>query len=59
MAKVIQFIYTEDHRGVGTKDDPMRIVPQLWTLDGELVAEDDTNGSGDRFFYAYKLNSFI
>lgn len=55
----MQLIYTEDHRGVVTKDNPIRIVPQLWTLDGELVAEDDTNGNGDRFFYAYKLNNLI
>lgn len=28
-------------RGKGTEDDPMRVIKQIWTLDGELIAEVD------------------
>ena len=49
MAHIVQLIYTREFRGVGTKEDPSRSVPQLWTLDGKLVAEqDDTDGLHDR-----------
>jgi len=41
MAKIIKLILTHDRRGFGTADDPVRLCPQLWTLDGNLVAEHD------------------
>lgn len=44
MAKIIELIETEDRRGTGTDKDPMRLVSQLWTKDGQLVAEYDVCG---------------
>jgi len=41
MAKVIQVIETSEKRGKGTKDDVVRMVYQLWTLDGKLIVEHD------------------
>lgn len=41
MAKLIEAIYTEDRRGLGTKNDPVRLVPQWWTKEGELLFEKD------------------
>lgn len=41
MAKIIKLIYSEERAGLGTKDDPLRLCPQLWTLDGTLVAARD------------------
>ncbi len=41
--KVIQVIETKTLRGAGTMDDPARIVTQFWSLDGELLADDDTH----------------
>lgn len=40
MAKVIQVIESTTMRGNG-RDDPFRTILQLWTLEGELLAEDD------------------
>jgi hypothetical protein len=40
--KIIELIYTEERRGLGTKEDVMRLCPQLWTKEGTLVAEYDT-----------------
>jgi hypothetical protein len=61
MPKLIQVIYTEERRGLGqSDDDPVRLVPQLWTLDGRLICEaentynDKMDGSGhfrDRAFF--------
>lgn len=40
--QVLQVIRTEiERRGRGTPDDPVRVVTQLWTMEGELVAEID------------------
>ena len=41
MARVMNVIYTEERRGLGTNNDPIRLVAQLWSLDGELLAERD------------------
>jgi hypothetical protein len=41
MARVIQVIETEEKRGKGVEDDPIRGVTQYWSLDGELLAEND------------------
>lgn len=45
-SKVVQLIWTTERRGLGrTDEDPIRLVPQLWTLDGRLVAAFDAYGS--------------
>lgn len=41
MAKIIELILTEERRGLGKEDDPVRLVTQLFTKEGELVAEKD------------------
>lgn len=41
MAKLVELIETEAKRGMGTHHDPVRVVPQWWTTDGELVVEND------------------
>jgi hypothetical protein len=46
MAKVVQLILTYSRRGLGEPDDPIRMVPQLFTLRGELVAECDPTPKG-------------
>jgi len=43
MAKIIKLIYTEERTGLGVEGDPVRKCPQLWTLDGKLVASYDFN----------------
>lgn len=40
-ARVIQVIETTLERRGDGKDDPIRIVTQYWSFDGELLAEDD------------------
>ena len=42
MAKVVQLIYAEERIGMGQEDDPYRLVPQLFTMEGELVAQGST-----------------
>ena len=41
MTKIIELIYTEEKRGLGKSEDPIRMCPQLWTKDGKLIAEKD------------------
>jgi len=41
-ARVVQLIETTIlRRGEGLESDPVRIVTQYWTFDGQMVAEDD------------------
>ena len=40
-AKAVLVIETEALRGCGTEDDPCRIVRQYWSLEGELLAQND------------------
>ena len=40
-AKIVPVIVTESLRGIGTENDPVRIVKQYWSFDGELLAEND------------------
>lgn len=40
-AKVIQVIETTSLRGTGSEDDKCRPVTQYWSLDGNLLAEND------------------
>ena len=41
MARIVKFIHVETHRGAGSKTDPYRMIQQLWTAEGDLVAEYD------------------
>ncbi len=41
-AKVIHVIETKAKRGLGTEKDPEREVTQYWDLDGNFLAEMDT-----------------
>jgi len=41
MAQIIKLIYTQDRTGTGTEDDQVRLCPQLWTLQGTLIAQND------------------
>lgn len=41
-AKVIQVIETKAKRGLGTEKDPVREVTQYWDLEGNFLAEMDT-----------------
>lgn len=46
-ARVIQVIETTlERRGKGTTEDPLRIVRQYYSLEGELLAEDDPHRPG-------------
>jgi len=40
-ARIVRLIYTTERRGAGTDSDPHRDVVQLWSLDGNLIAELD------------------
>lgn len=45
-ARVLQVIETKTQRGSGRSlDDPVRIVTQYWTFDGEMLAERDEYAS--------------
>lgn len=45
--KLVVLILTHERRGRGLKEtDPVRLVPQLYTLDGTLICESDYTGSG-------------
>lgn len=41
MAKVIQVIESYDRRGIGRESDPIRMVRQFFTFEGELLFEFD------------------
>lgn len=46
-ARVVPVILSDDlRRGDGTEENPVRVVIQAFTLDGELVAEFDPAGHG-------------
>jgi len=36
----MQVIQAETRRGKGTGDDPVRMITQYWTVDGEFLAEE-------------------
>jgi hypothetical protein len=40
-ARIVRLIYTTENRGAGTDTDPHRDVIQLWSLNGNLIAEVD------------------
>lgn len=39
--ELIEVIHTEAVRGKGTNENPVRVVHQYWSKDGELLAESD------------------
>jgi hypothetical protein len=41
VARIIELIESERTAGAGREEDPVRRVYQLWTKDGQLVAESD------------------
>lgn len=41
-AKVIKIIRTESIIGIGTKEDPVRLIYQYWDFKGNLLAKHDT-----------------
>src|SRR5690606_9910991 len=41
VAELVELIYTEERRGLGKEGDPVRMVKQWWTKDGQLVVEKD------------------
>lgn len=41
MIKLMQVICAEITKGKGTEENPVRIVIQYWSVDGELLAEVD------------------
>lgn len=41
MAKLIELIHAVDHRPTGNPIDPFHHVEQLWTPEGDLIAERD------------------
>lgn len=40
-AKVMEVVMVNTPRGKGTEEDPMRIIVEIWTKDGELIAVKD------------------
>ena len=40
-ARVISVIETKAARGIGTQEQPTRMVTEYWSLDGEKLAEHD------------------
>ena len=44
---MVELIYTEERRGTGKENDPIRLCPQLWSKDGLFVAEHDPCPKGD------------
>lgn len=47
-AKVIQVIQTKSARGAGTKNQPCRIVTEYWSLEGQKLAEADSQADGQQ-----------
>ncbi len=41
MAKLVEVIETDELRGIGTVENPIRRVQQFWSRDGELLMEKD------------------
>ena len=41
--RVISVIEVKAHRGLGIKDDPVREITQYWDMDGNFLAERDSD----------------
>ena len=53
MARIIELILTEDRVGQGTDSNPVRMVTELWTKDGHLVASCDNWNEESYFISKY------
>ncbi len=51
-AQVIEVIRVLVNRGAGTKEDPVRIVTQYWSIGGQLLAEVDMTPPAVTFTYS-------
>lgn len=56
MARLVELIYTEEHRGDGTPENPHRMIPQLWSKSGALVAQTDPDPDGSECFYPENID---
>lgn len=56
-SRVIQVIETVSVRGKGTEEDTCRPVKQYWSLDGELLAENDPCASEKPFDIKREIRS--
>lgn len=50
MTRLIELIYTETHRGDGTPENPHRILSQLFSKGGDLVAQQGTKFDVAEFY---------
>lgn len=41
MTRLVELIETEERKGQGTAENPVRLCSQLWTKEGVLIAEFD------------------
>lgn len=41
LVEIVEVIHVEATRGNGTEENPVRIVHQYWSKDGQLLAEKD------------------
>lgn len=57
MAEIIELILTYERIGDGTKKDPVRLVTQLFTKKGKLVASFDPT-TQDQYFFASEVDPF-
>ena len=57
MAKIIKLIYTQEKVGTGKDNDPIRLVHQLWSLNGRLIASRDSYSCNN--FYEPELKTRI
>lgn len=58
MAKIIELILTTERTGDGTEKSPVRLINQLYSKEGKLVAyKDEHNNDGD--FYPQNLKDTI
>jgi len=55
MARIIELIITDDLRGDGTEKNPYHRVVQLFSKNGNLVAE-ETNEWNKGFFYPRNID---
>ncbi len=53
MARLVEVIATSECRGEGTEQNRYRTVTQLWTKDGNLIAESDTGPTGENLGNPY------
>jgi hypothetical protein len=56
--RIIKLIYTQMRVGSGVADDPVRLMDQLWTIDGMLIAQYDPSGD-ESFFKGYPYGSLL